>query len=165
MGKCLIFVNQIKQLETGDVTEFWKRVEQGEKEKGSRRRNLWPAEAPIYCAGPESARKVTPLPHNVCCTPWCTTSDSVYHTRTQVCTTSASLAPVHDDDVRWRRLVFPGGFPGPRRTLFTGTICEPRSVCRSTICRSTMGCQSSPFRTWTAGQGCEEPRFAEQQAC
>ena len=41
MGKCLVFVNQIKQSET-DVTEFWKRVEQeqGEEERGSRRRNL-----------------------------------------------------------------------------------------------------------------------------
>ena len=33
MGKCLIFVNQIKQSETGDVTEFWKRVEQEQERK------------------------------------------------------------------------------------------------------------------------------------
>ena len=32
MGECLIFVKQIKQSEA-DVTEFWKRVEQGEKER------------------------------------------------------------------------------------------------------------------------------------
>ena len=40
MGKCLIFVKQIKQSEA-DVTEFWKRVEQGEKEReGKEKRNL-----------------------------------------------------------------------------------------------------------------------------
>ena len=36
MGKCLIFIKRIKQSET-DVTEFWKRVEEGEEERERKR--------------------------------------------------------------------------------------------------------------------------------
>ena len=53
------------------------------------------------------------------------------HTHTGVYPTlSASFAPVNDD-VRWRRLVFPGGFPGPR-----GPVCVPAQSASHVVCAS-----------------------------
>ena len=65
----------------------------------------------------------------------CTT----HHICTYVPRTHQCVWHLYQDDVWWRRLVYPGGFPGP---------CD-----RSTI-------HSCTFRTWMAGQGCGEPRIA-----
>ena len=78
---------------------------------------------------------MTPLPHNVGAVhldaPLLT---SVWYTHTHTSVPhhipSASVAPVHDD-VRWRRLVFPGGFPGPR-----GTLCVPAQSASHVVCAS-----------------------------
>ena len=59
MGECLIFVKQIKQSQA-DVTEFWKRVEQGEKEReGKMMRKSWRRKSKVKSRRKEGSQRNT----------------------------------------------------------------------------------------------------------